>query len=119
LEIPGYRASGYVFRNKTGGQLTAPTMSGYWALVQARAGLKFDLYHATKHYGVWFLKVRMNMPNAVIAAQADWTEKSVDKMVATYGHAVSEARLDELDAAFADRDPQPVLEPEEESTWST
>jgi integrase len=108
LEIPGYEAYGYVFRNKTGGRLTAPTLSGYWSQVRARARLDFDLYHATKHYGVWFLKVRMGLPDAVIAAQADWTEKSVTKMIETYGHAVDERRLAELDAAFENTEPRPL-----------
>lgn len=110
LEIPGYQASGYVFRNRTGGRLTAPTLSGYWKEVRARSRLDFDLYHATKHYGVWFLKVRMGLPDAVIAAQADWTEKSVTKMVETYGHAVDDRRLAELDEAFATEDPRPMLD---------
>jgi integrase len=100
LQVPGYEPAGYVFRNKTGDRLTAPTLSGYWGQVRARSGLEFDLYHATKHYGVWFLKVRMGLPNSLIAAQAGWSEKSVDKMVETYGHATDDRRLVELDAAF-------------------
>lgn len=111
-EIPGYEPVGKVFRNKSGGRLTAPTLSGYWSRVCARARLDFDLYEATKHYGVWFLKVRMGLPNAVIAAQADWSEKSVTKMVETYGHATDSRRLKELDAAFENFDPMPVLDDE-------
>jgi integrase len=40
---------GLVFRNKTGGQLTQPTLTAYWKEVKARARLDFDFYMATKH----------------------------------------------------------------------
>ena len=46
------------------------------------------------------MKVRLNLPDAAIAAQAGWSEKSVTAMVRTYAHAVDERRLDEIDAAF-------------------
>ena len=46
------------------------------------------------------MKVRLALPDAVIAAQAVVSERSVTSMVETYGHAVDERRLDELDAAF-------------------
>jgi hypothetical protein len=73
-------------------------------------------YSATKHYGVWFMKVRMNLPDAVIAAQAGWSERSVTKMVETYGHATDDRRLDEIDAAFQTQiqtqaSPIPLREP--------
>jgi hypothetical protein len=48
-------------------------MFGYWSLVTARAGLDFDLYHATKHYGVWFMWTKLGMSNRAIAAQAGWS----------------------------------------------
>jgi integrase len=99
-QVDGYPVGGLVFRNKTGGRLTAPTLSAYWAQVRARAGLEHDFYVATKHYGVWFMKVRLELPNAAIAAQAGWSEKTVDKMIATYGHAVDERRLTEIQTAF-------------------
>lgn len=47
---------------------------------------------------------RPRSPERRIAAQAGWSEKSVDKMVETYAHAVDDRRLDEIDAAFAIRD---------------
>jgi hypothetical protein len=101
LEIPGYEPRGLVFRNKTGGPLTAPTLTASWKEVRARARLDHDFYVATKHYGVWYMKVLPGLPDAVIAAQAGWSEQSVTKMVETYAHAVDERRLDEIDAAFA------------------
>lgn len=100
LETPGYYPHGFVFRNKTGGQLTAPTLTAYWKEVRARSRLEHDFYVATKHFGVWFLKVRLGLPDAAIAAQAGWSEAAVTKMVETYAHAVDERRLDELDRAF-------------------
>ena len=79
--------TGFVFRNQTGGQLTEPTLTAYWKEVRARSRVDRDFYSCTKHYGVWFMKVRLNLPDAVIAAQAGWSERSVTKMVETYGHA--------------------------------
>jgi integrase len=102
LEVPGYYPAGLVFRNKTGGRLTPPTMTAYWKEVRARARIDVDFYTATKHFGVWYLKVVRGLPDAAIAAQAGWSERSVTKMVETYGHAVDERRLDEIDAAFAE-----------------
>ena len=46
----------------------APTMSAYWKEVRARARVDLDWYTCSKHYGVWFLKVRLGLPDAVIAA---------------------------------------------------
>ena len=103
-----------MFRNKTGGQLTAPTLTAYWKEVRARARARPRLLHRTKHYGVWYMKVILGLPDAAIAAQAGWSERAVTKMVETYAHAVDERRLDEIDAAFlrdADRDAQPGLSP--------
>jgi integrase len=111
LALPGYYPAGLVFRNKTGGQLTAPTLTAYWKEVRARARLDHDFYIATKHYGVWYMKVIKELPDAAIAAQAGWSEAAVTKMVATYAHAVDERRLDEIDAAFirdAERDAEAV-----------
>jgi hypothetical protein len=62
---------------------------------------------ATKHYGCWYMKVIIRLPDAAIGAQAGWSERAAAKMVATYTHAVDERRLDEIDRAFerdADRD---------------
>jgi integrase len=113
LEIDGYVPAGLVFRNKTGGRLTAPTMTAYWKEIRARSQVDLNFYTCTKHYGVWYMKVRLGLPDAAIAAQAGWSERSVTKMVETYGHAVDERRLDEIDAAFAamrdaDRDADPT-----------
>jgi len=102
LGVPGYYPAGLVFRNKTDGRLTPPTMTAYWKEVRARSCVDLDFYTCTKHYGVWYMKVRLGLPDAAIAAQAGWSERSVTKMVATYAHAVDERRLDEIDAAFAE-----------------
>ena len=101
LQLRGYYPAGLVFRNKTGGQLTAPTLTAYWKEVRARARLDHEFYTATKHFGVWNMKVQLGLPDAAIAAQAGWSESAITKMVATYAHAVDERRLDEIDAAFA------------------
>jgi integrase len=95
------RDGGLVFRAKRGGRLSAAGFSGYWSLVLARAGLDFDFYHATKHYGVWYMRSKLNLSKAAIAAQAGWSESAVDEMLRTYGHSEVGA-LDEVDRAFAE-----------------
>jgi hypothetical protein len=67
--------------------------------VQARAGLSFDFYLATKHFGVHYLKVTLGLSNADIAAQAGWSEASVEKMVKTYAHT-NVGALDRIKARF-------------------
>jgi hypothetical protein len=60
------------------------------------------------------MKVVLGLPDAAIAAQAGWFERSVTKMVETYGHAVDDRRLDEIDRVFerdAERDVNPRLQP--------
>jgi integrase len=91
---------GPVFLSKAGGRLCAPLLSSYWREVQAAAGLRFDWYLASKHKCVHYMKVKLNLPNHVIAAQMGWSESAVEKMVATYAHAEIGA-LDAIDAAFA------------------
>ena len=56
------------------------------------------------------MKVRVNLPDAAIAAQAGWSEKSVTEMVRTYAHAMDERRLDEIDAAFQTHSQAPAAE---------
>jgi integrase len=51
-----------VFRAKRGGQLTQPTLSGYWGKVLAAAGLDFDFYLATKHWCVHHMYVTLGLP---------------------------------------------------------
>jgi hypothetical protein len=61
---------GSVFLSKAGGQLSAPLLSSYWREVQAAAGLRFDWYlSSSKHKCVHYMKMKLNLPNHVIAAQ--------------------------------------------------
>jgi integrase len=91
---------GPVFRSKSGGRLCAPLLSSYWRDVQIKAGLKFDWYLSTKHTCVHYMKVKLNLPNHVIAEQMGWSERSVERMIATYGHT-SVGALEAIDVAFA------------------
>jgi hypothetical protein len=43
------------------------------------------------------MKVKLNLPNHVIAAQMGWSKSAVEKMVATYAHA----EIGALDAIMA------------------
>jgi integrase len=97
-----YRDRRLVFTSKTGRQLSAPTLTGYWHEVLARAGLDFDFYHATKHFGVHFLWAQLGLSRRAIAAQAGWSLRTVDKMLQVYGHGDVGA-LEEVDAAFRDK----------------
>lgn len=91
-----------MFVSKTGRRLTQSTLNDYWGRVQARAGLEFDWYLATKHYAVHEL-YSLGLSVRAIAAQVGWSEKAVEKLLDTYGHranvALAEvARLYESDA---------------------
>ena len=98
LGLPRDRA--YVFAGKRGQQLTQPTMSNYWSLVLASAGLDFDFYLATKHWCVHYLWTELELSERAIAAQMGWSLKTVQKMLAIYGHGEVGA-LEEIDRAFA------------------
>ncbi len=97
LRLP--ERDGLVFRNKSGGRMTQSTLTAYWALVCARAGLDFDYYHATKHYGVWYMYTQLGVSKGDIAAQAGWSESTVDEMIATYAHT-NVGALDRIKAAY-------------------
>jgi hypothetical protein len=100
----------YVFTSKTGKRMSAGSLSGYWALVLARADLEFDFYLATKHYGVHYMWTVLNLTERAIAAQAGWKLSTVTKMLATYGHGDIGA-LEEVDAAFANAPAPPGTRP--------
>jgi hypothetical protein len=92
-----------VFAKKTGGRLAAPTLSAYWRVVRAASGLEHDFYLASKHYGVHLL-FKAGVSTRAICTQMGWSEKVVDKLLATYGHA-DIAALDEIDALYSDANP--------------
>lgn len=93
------RTSRLVFTSKRGKRIDQSKVSLYWGQVCARAGLDFDFYHATKHYGTWYMRTKLGMSSRAIAAQAGWSTATVDKMLGIYGHE-SVGALDEVDAAF-------------------
>lgn len=94
------RTGPLVFTAKRGGRLSQSVMSGYWNTVLTKAGLEFDFYHATKHYGVHYMWTKLGMSDRAIAVQAGWSLESVRKMLKVYGHGDIGA-LDEVDEAFA------------------
>jgi integrase len=101
------RDSNFVFTSKTRRRLSQSGMSGYWAAVKVRAGLDFDFYHATKHYGVHYMWTKLGMSKRAIAAQAGWSEREVDRMLVIYGHGDVGA-LEEVDAAFSQSEVTPL-----------
>lgn len=100
------RTGELVLRSKVGKRLTASTVCQYWALVKARAGLEFDFYLATKHYGVHLL-YKLGLSKRAIAAQMGWSENAVDGLLRTYGHSdlVALAEVDALYSETAMHDP--------------
>jgi integrase len=96
------REDGLVFVSKQGKQLTAPTVTQYWNLVRARAGLDFELYWY-KHYGVHRL-YKLGLSKRGIAAQAGWSEDKVDALLRVYGHT-DLAALSEVDELYAMHEP--------------
>lgn len=97
----------YVFTSKTGRRLSGTLMHGYWSLVRARAGVDFDMYLATKHYGVHYMWTRLGMSSRAIAAQVGWSVRTVDRMLGVYGHGDVGA-LEEVDRAFASIEKKPT-----------
>lgn len=98
--LPGYdSADPLVFRSKRGRRLSQPTLSGYCGKVLARAGLEFDFYLATKHYGVHLL-YKLGLSKRAIAAQCGWSEKAVENLLRVYGH-IDLIALGEVDALYA------------------
>jgi integrase len=91
---------GLIFLSKEGKRLSQATLSGYWAQVKAAAGLDFDFYHATKHYGVHYMWTERGMSPRAIAALAGWKVSTVIEMLETYGHGDVGA-MEEVDANFA------------------
>ncbi|HET7052789.1 MAG TPA: tyrosine-type recombinase/integrase [Solirubrobacterales bacterium] len=101
------RDNALVFTSKTGKRLAQSTLSVYWSQVKARAGLDFDFYHATKHYGVHYMWTKLGMSPRAIAAQAGWGLRTVEEMLSVYGHGDVGA-LEEVDAAFATTEATPL-----------
>ena len=97
------RGEELVFLSKTGKRLQASTVCQYWALVKASAGLDFDFYLATKHYGVHLL-YKLGVSKRAIAAQMGWSEDAVDGLLRTYGH-IDLIALSEIDALYAMHEP--------------
>jgi integrase len=93
------RDGALVFRAKQGKRFSEPTLSEYWRLVKARAGLEFDFYLATKHYAVHYLFRKLRLSDTAIAEQMGWSRAATGKLLDTYGHGHIDA-LEEIDAAF-------------------
>lgn len=91
---------GLVFLSKTGKRLSQPALSSYWSQVRAAAGLDFDFYHSTKHYGVHYMWTEREMSPRAIAALAGWKVSTVIEMLETYGHGDVGA-MEEVDDNFA------------------
>lgn len=100
------RTERLVFLSKTGRMLSAPMLSGYWSQVKAAAGLDFEFYLATKHYGVHLL-YKLGLSMRAIAAQMGWSEKAVTHLLTVYGH-IDVIALEEVDRLYED---QPVPQP--------
>jgi integrase len=96
--MPGYEMVELVFLSKTGRRLSQAVLSGYWSQVKASAGLDFDFYLATKHYGVHLL-YKLGLSQRAIAAQMGWAESAVEKLLAVYGH-VELVALGEIDRLY-------------------
>jgi integrase len=96
------RTGELVFVSMRGKQLTAATVSQYWALVKSRAELGVDFYLATKHYGVHLL-YKLCLSKRAIAAQMGWSEDAVDGLLRVYGHA-DHVALSEVDALYSMHD---------------
>jgi hypothetical protein len=93
------RSGDLVFLSKRGERLSQPKLSGYWSQVRARAGLDFDFYLASKHYGVHLL-YKLGLSNRAIGVQMGWSERAVEGLLQVYGH-IDLIALEEVDALYA------------------
>jgi integrase len=101
------RGQELAFLSMEGKQLTAPIACGYWRRVRDRAGLEFDFYRASKHFGV-HLHYKLGLSKRAIAAQCGWSEKAVDGLLRVYGH-VDLVALEEIDRLYADSPAHGIL----------
>lgn len=94
------RTGELVFLSKRGCRLCSSTVANYFGLVRAAAGApdSWDFYLVTKHYGVALL-YRLGLSTRAISSQMGWSEKSVDSLLAVYGHKDLVA-LAEVDALY-------------------
>lgn len=93
------RDCSHVFPSKSGARLSTSTFSKYWSTVLEAAGVRFEFYHATKHFGVHYMWTKLGLSPRAIAAQAGWKLETANQMLAVYGHGECGA-LEEVDQAF-------------------
>jgi integrase len=80
------RRSNYVFVSKRGRRMAQSTLSNYWRLVLAKAGLEFDFYLATKHACVHHMWVELGVDKADIEKQMGWAHGGAEELLKVYGH---------------------------------
>jgi hypothetical protein len=80
------RRSNYVFVSKLGRRMAQSTLSNYWRLVLAKAGLEFDFYLATKHACVHHMWVELGVDKADIEKQMGWSLGGAEELLKVYGH---------------------------------
>lgn len=100
LGLPTRQDGDLVFRSKMGKRMSQGTLSGYWKLVTARAGLSFDFYQL-RHYCCHTMFAVHRLEPRTIAAQMGWSLASVLSLLAVYGHGDVNA-LEQIDRAFAE-----------------
>jgi integrase len=93
------RRSDYVFVTKDGRRFSAATLSNYWNLVLAKAGLDFTFYLATKHACVHYLWTELGVSEADIEYQMGWSLGGAKELLKVYGHREIGAR-ERIQAAF-------------------
>lgn len=105
LEELGPLDGGPVFKSKRGQRFSADTLSTYWRLVCARAGVDADFYLCTKHAFVHDAYVRRGLSADDIAHQCGWSRKGAQDLIDKhYGHAEVGA-VARIKAAYTDAQP--------------
>ena len=97
--LPLERVANTVFVGKRGDRLSAPKLSGYWAVVRAASGVDHAFYLATRHRFAWDAYVIRGISRNAIAQQMGWSESAVEHLLSVYGHG-DQGWEAEVDRAF-------------------
>jgi integrase len=96
------RRSNYVFVSKRGRRMAQSTLSNYWRLVLAKAGLEFDFYICTRHACCHYLWTELELAERDIEYQMGWAQGGAKQLLKVYGHR-EQGALERIHGAYAAR----------------
>jgi hypothetical protein len=78
------------------------TLSNYWRLVLAKAGLEFDFYICTRHACCHYLWTELELAERDIEYQMGWAQGGAKQLLKVYGHR-EQGALERIHGAYAAR----------------